>query len=189
MSKKAVEASTKLFQVLEPLTSEERSRAVRAALTLLGEGEEQKSLPGNGSSSQGKNGHHDGDARLTPRAAGWLQTNKLNSEQLEEFFHIEDGKAALIALPGDVKGKKQQTITAYVLQGIAALIVNGDAHFTDADARYSCDHLGCLDAPNHAATTRNFGNLITGSKSAGWRLTAPGLKRAASLIAGTSTTQ
>jgi len=111
----------------------------------------------------------------------WINRHELTRDQIDQYFDVADGKVALI---GEAigKGKRVQTINTYLLTGIAALLENGKAEFTDKTARDYCTNLGCYDSPNHAVTTTQFGNQITGSKNAGWKLTAPGLSAAAALL-------
>ncbi|GGK17241.1 hypothetical protein GCM10011394_28060 [Luteimonas terricola] len=73
-------------------------------------------------------------------------------------------------------------MNTYLMLGIAAFLSTGEASFTDKDARELCEHFGCYDATNHAKYIKEFGNKITGSKSSGWKLTAPGLNAAAELV-------
>jgi hypothetical protein len=70
----------------------------------------------------------------------------------------------------------------YLMQGFAAFLATGEASFSDKDARDLCEHFGCYDATNHAKYIKEFGNRITGSKNAGWKLTAPGLTAVAELL-------
>jgi hypothetical protein len=61
-------------------------------------------------------------------------------------------------------------------------LTTGDATFDDKAARQLCDDLGCYDSANHSVFMGDKGNLLTGSKKLGWKLTAPGLKHGANLI-------
>ena len=104
--------------------------------------------------------------------------------QIEQIFHIDSGGVELLSAVG--QGKRQQTINTYLLTGVAELLRSGKAEFTDEVARSKCTGLGCYDLPNHNKALREFGNRITGSKKAGWKLTAPGLAEAVKLITGSA---
>lgn len=177
-------ATVSVFEILSPFTPNERRRIVDASMTLLGhsasadsssESADQGGQPGQG---EKKHNHH----RAKSPADTWMKKHGLTEEVLEEFFHIEDDKVTVIALPGNGKSKKSQTIAAYLATGAAAILLTGDGQFSDEAARANCDHLGCFDSPNHAKYLKGFGNLVTGSKSQGWRLTAPGLNAIAKLL-------
>lgn len=186
------DVTKQLYEVLEPLTPEFRLRAVHATLVMLGDnlplrgpvaktpaGPPQKWIEddyGDGSEDAG-----DG-AGFPPEAQKWLQKHSLSKETLNHYFHMDEGKVTVIASPSASKTKKEQTVDAYLLQGVAALLQTGNAAFTDDEARGVCEHLGCFDRGNHAKTVQSFGNRFTGSKKEGWKLTVPGLDAAAELL-------
>lgn len=182
MSSSITEATTKVHALLEPLTPEERRRVVQAVLTLLGDDVSIR-VP-SAASGTGESQVEEGDAiaKLPPKAKAWVKKNGLTIEQLEHFFHFDNGSVTCIELAGNGKSKKDKTINSYLLMGVAALLSKGEAEFTDAEARQLCEHFGCYDSPNHATFCKAFGNNITGSKSNGWKLTAPGLTAAADLV-------
>jgi hypothetical protein len=178
-------ATTQLFEILEPLSSEDRQRVVSAVLTLLGE-----QAPGN--LSNGKTTPHahastPGVATAeipgySTHAQRWIQKNGIEVETLEHFFHIEGAEGQVIELPASGKSARERTVATFLLQGIAALLATGEPTFQDEIARKRCEHFGCYDGPNHAKYVKRFGNMITGSKASGWRLTSPGLAAAAALL-------
>jgi hypothetical protein len=94
------------------------------------------------------------------------------------------GGTSVNVLGGSIPGKssKQQTISAYILKGVAQLLATGEPTFDDKSARKLCEDLGCYSVANHALYMNSMGNSITGSKDKGWKLTAPGLKKGADLI-------
>jgi hypothetical protein len=55
--------------------------------------------------------------------------------------------------------------------------------FEDDAARAVCKHMGCLNTANHSSYMGSKKNLFNGSKKVGWKLTAPGLKKGAELVA------
>ena len=61
-----------------------------------------------------------------------MHTNGVTQEQLAHVFHIEDGKAEVIASEAPGKNGQKKTINAYVLTGIAGLLQTGEAKFDDS---------------------------------------------------------
>jgi len=163
----------KIVDLLTPLSSEERGRVVSASLTLLGE------TTIAGTTNKDEDG---GTVTTSGKAKTWQKQNSITANQLNQVFHNGDGKTDVIVgeMPG--KNKKEKTLNAYVLTGIAQLLISGEAKFTDKEARALCSGVGCYDSPNHATTLKAKGNWFTGTKEKGWALTAPGLKHAASLV-------
>ena len=172
-----LDAMTKIVEILTPLSSEDRARAVSAALTLLGD--VQSKAPQEGADDQIAS---DSDLGvLSPRTRHWMNQNGISVTELQHVFHVVDGGAEVIsAIPG--RNKKEQTYSAYVLTGLGQFLVTGNAAFTDKAARALCEASGCYDRANHAVHLRDRGNEFTGTKEKGWTLTAPGLKRAAELV-------
>ncbi len=168
----SMDALTKVVETLNPLTSEERNRVVRAAMVLLGEV----------SPTVGADEPEGGIEGLSPRARVWMKQNSITADHLQQVFHLSDGVAEVIApqLPG--RNKKEQTYSAYIITGIGQLLLTGNASFDDKMARALCERAGCYDSANHSATLRNRGNEFTGTKDKGWTLTAPGLARGAEII-------
>jgi hypothetical protein len=180
------DATSKLLDVLSPLESQDRLRVVQAVLTLLGENSSVKAAVAavKNRETQDQSAASDDDASEEFPAQGkaWLRKHSVSREQLEHALHIDKGKVQPIALPGTATKKIDQVQAAYLVQGIAALLETGEAGFSDEAARTSCEHFGCYDSTNHAKYVKSLGNRLTGSKSTGWKLTAPGLAAAAELI-------
>jgi hypothetical protein len=182
---KIPEVAGRIFDLLEPLTSEERHKVINSTLILLGE-TPTSPTPG----TQGPSTKPTGDGSkadqnlggLPERAKAWMKQNQLNLAQVERVFHIAHDGATVIASPVPGKGAREQTHNAYVLQGISRLLAAGDPSFTDKDARKVCQNLGCYSPTNHATYLSDKGNLLTGSKDKGWNVTAPGLKHGADLV-------
>jgi len=178
--------AVKVVDLLEPLGSEDRQRAINGALTLLGE----TRLPGprlldHSGSVLGAGGEsHKSEQRngLHQKAAAWMKQHGLTIAQIEQAFDLSDQGVAIIASEAPGKNGKQKTLNTYVLYGVSRLLSSGDTAFNDKDARKACDELGCYDSANHALYMKDKGKLLTGSKDGGWKLTAPGLKHGADLI-------
>jgi len=177
MAKKSITTiTTQLHDLLKPLDPSERIRAVKATLMLLGD--DASELRGDSGGSGDEERKSQGGTKRSGKAGQWMKANGVTEDQLG---HVFDGSEVIAAAaPG--KNAKEQTINAYVLTGIAALLENGEATFDDKTGRAICKHLGCLNETNHAAYMKKKGNLLSGSKGGGWRLTAPGMKKGADLV-------
>jgi hypothetical protein len=178
------EATAKVVDVLTTFNSEERLRIVRASLTLLGDDFNPPVTPSRGSKGpeQGGNNGDDEASEVHSLAQQWMKRNGVTLDQLEHCFHFDQGQVIPIALPGNATSKREQTANAYLAVGLAHYLANGDASFSDADARKLCEQSGCYDNANHTKSVKALKNRVTGSKSAGWKLTAPGLSAAAELV-------
>jgi hypothetical protein len=182
---KITDITMKIVKLLTPLDSDGRKKVIKASLTLLGEAALELENGGTGSAAEtGTEGARSdaGELGLSAKADAWIRQNGLTKAQLEEVFEIDGENTTLIAhnVPG--KSKKEQTIAAYIIQGIVKLLGTGEPTFDDKSARKICEDLGCYNAPNHALYVDSIGNSVTGSKDKGWKLTAPGLKKGAELV-------
>lgn len=177
------EATTKLVAILSPLGSEERIRVVQASLMLLGE---TSSFMNQSSGSQGAGQQDGNDEEATPAMSQqgkvWMKRNNVTMEQLEHCLHFDGGKVEPIALPGSATKNVDKVISTYLITGLASFLASGEASFSDQTARGFCEHFGCYDGGNHSKNMKGLGNRITGSKSAGWKLTAPGMTAALALV-------
>jgi hypothetical protein len=182
---KIADITGKIVALLEPLSAEDRHKVINASLTLLGE------TPGSeGPAGGAPSGTHRSDDRtdrpgqklegVSAKGAGWIRQNGLATAQVEQVFDIESGDIIVSEAPG--KSDKEKTHNAYVLLGISRLLASGDAAFDDKTARKLCENLGCYNKANHSVYMGDKGNVITGSKDKGWKLTGPGLKRGADLV-------
>jgi hypothetical protein len=182
MSDLLATAMTKIIEILTPLDSEQRRRVMQAAFALLGEepvlkthGRQPAAKPEDGTAEEAIEG-------INATASSWLAKAKITQEHLEQHLHFDGGAVKVISLPGNATKRIDQVVHTYLMRGLAAFLATGEASFSDKDARDLCEHFGCYDATNHAKYIKEFGNRITGSKNAGWKLTAPGLTAAADLL-------
>ncbi len=177
MSKVNSAIAVKVVELLEPISSDERQRIIKAALVLLGE----ESLSAS-SSSVDIDDASDEKFPLSPKGGVWAKHNKISFEQLAQVFHAEGDNFEIIV--GEVSGRanKDKIRKAYLLMGLAEYLKTGNGSFEDKAARSLCEKFGCYDSTNHAKALK-FGNELTGSVSRGWTITGPGLKQAASLVA------
>lgn len=178
----AVEAVGQLVALLQSLNSEERRKAISAALILLGD---QLSAVPVGTRSGGGQGYQpNGESveGLSPKASTWATKNGITNEQLDHIFAIDGKVIEVIAakLPG--KSKRQQTVEAYILGGLQSFLKAGEPTFTDKEARDICVKVGCYDQGNHFNYVKALKNLVSGSKETGWKLSNPGLVEAAKLV-------
>src|SRR5260370_33962209 len=114
-----IDATTNLVEVLKPLPSEDRIRAVRAAMILLGEVQSGVTLR---AASEEDTKEEDGElGTLHPRGRAWMKQNGISTAQQQQVFHMSKGKAEVIAgVPG--KSKKEQTYNAYILVGLGQIL-------------------------------------------------------------------
>jgi len=169
------DAVAAVHDILAPLTAEERRKVVRAALTLL---DDDAGLPAPAPQLD----RTLGDDALPPAAAAWAKKYGVEVERLHKLFHFDHGRVTCIELPRAGRTKREDVVSTYLLQGVASLLSGGDGAFSDDDARKLCEHFGCYDSSNHSKALGEFGSSIAGSKSSGWKLTAPGLAAAATLV-------
>lgn len=172
-------AAISLYDLLEPLSEEERLRAINSALLLLGQAPHAEGASGAAQAPvEPESSRPPGE--FGPRATRWLTQNGITSEMLEECFHLDADPPEVVAdIPGD--SGRTRVLNSYLLTGVAYLLKTDEPSFEDSVARDVCEHAGCLDTTNHAKYTK-FGNKISGDKKRGWKLLAPGLKEAAQLI-------
>jgi hypothetical protein len=180
MNNSLAEAMDKLISVLEPLSPEDRRRISRAAFVLLGENESLGPL--NEERRDGPDGRRHEAPGIKPQASAWLKKKVLSAETIEQYFHLDEGQVSVIALPGKGGSQKERTQACYLMAGLASFLKTDNPSFTDDEARALCTHFGCFSAGNHSNYLKDFGNKVTGGKSNGWKLTAPGLDTAAALI-------
>ena len=175
---KTTELLPKMMDILTPLSPEDRRRLIGAALTLLGDEAANVSVTAPGPRRQ----VDEGAEGLPARAKLWMDQNSISLDELQQVFQIADGAVEVIAseIPG--KNDKEKTFSAYVLTGIKGLLATGNPVFDDKSARQLCKSSGCFTGGNHATHLSDHGNEFTGSKDRGWVLTAPGLKRGATLV-------
>jgi hypothetical protein len=171
-------ATTDVVKLLNPFSSEERQKIIHASLMLLGENEAANVPRGGDNPGAPK----DGGVGLSAKAAAWVRQNGLTKDQLDHVFDIDGGTVTLIAdnIPG--KSSKDKTTAVYVLQGIERLLATGEPTFEDKAARKLCEDHGCYNSANHAVYLKDLGNLVTGSKNGGWKVTTPGLKKGAEYV-------
>lgn len=171
----------KIVAILEPLSQEERSKVLKGALALLGEplppAFPQPLAPQGSPEEFIFNGR-----KLGPAAARFVKQFGLSREALEQSFHFGEGGVEIIAhvIPGSTK--KEQTVNAYVLVGIKALLATDLPSFSDKEGIAFCKYVGCYDKNNHTTNRNSAGNRIAGARETGFTLPAPGLRAGAEIV-------
>lgn len=184
-SKTTTQAAGLLVETLEPFSSEDRMKCIRAAMVLLGE---------DGGLPLGKTESH-AEHRQAPVVNGrlgeptiggeklrrWMVQHQVTEDQLNQIYHI-NGTVELIAdaVPG--RSKKDKTINCYLLVGVRALIQNDEPKFADKEAMEFCQITLAYDKNNHTANRQALSNRASGDRVSGFTLTVPGLRDAANLI-------
>lgn len=181
MSNALAQATDSVLGILQPLSPEERRKVVQAAFVLLGDDAPSLAYSGKHKGGGAQDGSGD-DSELKPQAKAWMQKNGVTMSSLELFLHVDNSEANAIELPVTDKSAGKRTTAAYLMAGLVALLKTGDPSFADDAARALCTHFGCYDKTNHSKHVKGLGNKVTGSKTGGWKLTAPGLTAIAGLI-------
>jgi hypothetical protein len=172
---------TGLYDLLEPADPAERKKAIKAAMTMLSD---ETNITDDGAKGGGAadDDVDDGGLNLNKKATTWMSRNSVTAEQLSDVFHIDGETVDIIAETSPGKNQKDQAINAYLLTGIGEFLKTGETKFTDKAGRDSCKKMGCYGDTNHATYLKRSGNVLSGSKEAGWTVTGPGLKAGAELI-------
>lgn len=172
-----------VYDLLEPLESEDRKKVVGSVMTLFGD-----ETPAISKGEAQVGGEFDGAARFGSKAKRWMKQNEISEIAIEDVFHGEGNEVEVIAsdIPG--RGKRGKTHNCYLLTGIRLLLATDEATFSENEAVALCRNMGCHDRANHAKSRSELGNIVAGSKSSGFKLPAPGLRAAATLIKSMSTT-
>ena len=179
------ETATKLYHLLEPLTSDARHKAVAAVFAMLGESAGFGPTTGSvlfGSVQGGDPALKQSDsvAKVSSKAQLWLRQNEISDELLFEVFHYNGASFEYIGrdVPGD--SNRSKTKSCYLLTGIASFLLSGEAAFQDSDARYMCEKFGCYDGANHSGSIKAL--ALSGSKASGFSLTVPALRAGAGCL-------
>lgn len=183
MAKSLTDTVTALYGILEPMAPEDRDRALRAALVLVGD-----PMPSIAQKLPGADGNRisaassDFGPTFGPTAQRWLTQNQISRESLDNLFHISNDDAVPIfsSVPG--ASRREQTVNCYLLTGIRRLLATDEAMADDKEAVDLCQQVGAYDKNNHTSNRKSLGARVTGSRGTGFKLTVPGLREAARLI-------
>jgi hypothetical protein len=182
MAKKAMtQVAVEMFGLLEPLSEDERNRAITATFALLGQPLAAHEN-GKGLVRQAiENPRYDGEG-LKPNTEKWLRQYQITRAAIDNIFHIDGDDVTVIATQVPGGSKRERSINCYLLIGVRNLLAKDEASFTDREAVEYCQQVNAHDAANHAANRSALGPRLTGSRSAGFKLTVPGLRDAAILV-------
>lgn len=183
---KIAEIAGRIVALLEPLSSEDRRKAIDGSLVLLGEssiGQKEKAGDGATAKPETEGGKRDFALEgVHARAATWMKQQGLTFDKIEQVFDVTKDGVTVISSEAPGKDNKEKTRNSYVLYGVSRFLGSGETTFDDKAARAICEEFGCYDSANHATYMKDRGNILSGSKSTGWKLTAPGLKHGADLV-------
>jgi hypothetical protein len=178
--KNAAQVALEIYNILEPLPAEVRTRAIHAALASLGE-----SAPLPATKSLSLNEPHEfsdtSEMPLGAKARKWCQRNNLGAKHLEEIFHFTGETVEIIASAVPGSSKKEMTVNCYLLEGVRGLLKNDEPKISDGEVILLCKRLAAYDKNNHPTFRKSVGNRMTGDK-ANLFLTGPGENAAADLI-------
>jgi hypothetical protein len=176
---------TDLFEILDPLSTDDRQRAIKAVFALLGDAPPVAvaSSPLVTQPRTDGGGNQPALSGLGPRAAMWAAQHRLDREVLERVFYFHDGKVDIhvTSVPGS--SRREKTINCYLLVGARALLASDAPRFDDHEAIMLCKHTTAYDKNNHPTYRGALGPRATGSRQDGFDLTGPGLKEAGELVA------
>jgi hypothetical protein len=175
---KLPDTATKIFELLEPLDPNDRTKVVQSAFALLGAVPPDRNDPVGtllGKPDEGKP-----QVLSTVQSRSWMTQNEITPELVQEVFHLSNRDAQIIVSDVPGNSKREKTRNCYLLTGIGALLATGAATFQDSQAVRLCKHFGCYDSANHAGS--RDGIKMTGNKSTGFTLAAPALREGATLL-------
>ena len=183
----AAAALTKIIEVLQPLSSDERHRTMNAAMLFLGISaapthQARDAAPNRNPAGDDEPDSDDLDgAAYSPQIKKWMRQNNVTSDELDRAFQFHaDGTFDIHDVPG--KSKKEQTLNTYIMTGLGRYLATGERGFDDATARQICEDVGCYDQANHATHLKTKGAEFSGDKSRGYILSNVGIKRGAALV-------
>lgn len=181
--KNPAELALEIYNILFPFASDVRLKAIRSAMTSLGE----VAAPDLGAVAEksdqvSKSQEGLSDLGLGVKALKWVQKYGLTRGMLDEVFHFRGDKdidISAASVPGGTK--LNMTVNCYLLTGACALLKKDSAAFDDSEAIAVCKRLAAYDKNNHTTNRGAVGNKMSGPKPS-FTLTGPGEQAAAELI-------
>jgi len=125
--------------------------------------------------------HHDWPLALPAQL--WLKRNGIALDgRLAQVFSLNQSEVDLIAdeIPGT--SARARTRNVVLLRGACANLVSGEFRFDDESLRTTCRHYNAYDQANFSKHLRSMSDEVTGTRDAGYTLTAKGQRAAAELI-------
>lgn len=119
---------------------------------------------------------------VSPIAQRWIARSGLSVESLSSIFSIGGDEIDVIAKSVPGKSKKARLRNVFLLRGIAAYLSSGSARSSYQQVKETALHYDAFDSPNFAAHLKSLGAEVSGTKAAGYALTARGLSSATELV-------
>ncbi len=119
---------------------------------------------------------------ISPVALKWMRRSGLTSTGLSLLFSLGVDEIDLVAKKVPGESKKDRMHSVLLLKGIAAYLGSGVARVTHDQLKEACVHYDAYDAANFATHLKRFAAEASGTKSAGYTLTARGITNATEMI-------
>jgi hypothetical protein len=119
---------------------------------------------------------------ISPVALKWIRRSGLTSTGLSLLFSLGVDEIDLVAKKVPGENKKDRMHSVLLLKGIAAYLGSGVARVTHEQLKEACVHYDAYDAANFATHLKSFAAEASGTKSAGYTLTARGITNATEMI-------
>jgi hypothetical protein len=115
-------------------------------------------------------------------AIKWMRRNGLTADGLAKLFSlgVDDIDLVAKAVPGE--NKKERMHSVFLLKGVAAYLGSGVARVSHDQVKEACLHYDAFDTNNFASYLKSFAAEVSGSKEAGYTLTARGLTSATETV-------
>jgi hypothetical protein len=124
----------------------------------------------------------DGLEGINSVAKKWMSRNGLTSEALSKLFSLGIDEIDLIAkkIPGG--NKKDRMRSVILLKAVASYLSSGAARVTHEQIKTTCLHYDAFDSSNFAGYLKDMNAEVSGTKEAGYTLSARGLTNATELV-------
>jgi hypothetical protein len=119
---------------------------------------------------------------ISSTAKKWMKRNGLESDKLSSVFSLGVDEIDLVAKSVPGKGKKERMHNVFLLKGVASYLGGGSPRFTYDQVKEALLHYDAFDGSNFAVFFKSFAPEVSGSKDAGYTLTARGLTNATALL-------
>lgn len=115
-------------------------------------------------------------------AVRWIRRSGLNPKSLQGLFSLGVDEIDLVAksVPGGSKRERMKSVL--LLKGIAAYLGTGAPRVTYEQLKEACLHYNAYDVANFASYLKSFAAEVSGTKEAGFTLTARGLASGTELV-------
>ena len=112
----------------------------------------------------------------------WMRRSGLDPKNLQSLFSlgIDDIDLVAEAVPGS--NKKDRMRSVLLLKGIAAYLGSGAARITHEQIKEACLHYDAYDSTNFSKYLKSLSSEISGTKEAGYTLSARGLTAGTELV-------